>query len=152
MSQLIELAQDNIPWIGTLLIFLSVFFEFSKIKLNPLSWMFKALSAKMTEEIHQENLAIHKENEDIHKENEDINKRLDDVLYINAHGTGTALNDVTCLILHVPSVGQTLNVGKQLVTHGFDQSFGGSGIVHTEGVLGNHMKTADDQDSHGHDP
>ena len=77
MSQLIELAQDNIPWIGTLLIFLSVFFEFSKIKLNPLSWMFKALSAKMTEEIHQENLAIHKENEDIHKENEDINKRLD---------------------------------------------------------------------------
>ena len=84
MNQLIELAQDNIPWVGFLLIFLSLFFEFSKIKLNPLSWMFKALSTKITEDIHKENLAIHKENEDIHKENENINKRLDDVVYIKS--------------------------------------------------------------------
>ena len=77
MNQLIELAQDNIPWIGTLFIFLSIFFEFSKIKINPLSWMFKALSQKITEDIHKENVAIH-------KENEDINKRLDEVVNVKS--------------------------------------------------------------------
>lgn len=77
MNQLIELAQDNIPWVGTAIIFLSIFFEFSKIKINPLSWMFKALSQKITEEIQ-------KDNESIHKENEDINKRLDEVVYVKS--------------------------------------------------------------------
>lgn len=77
MKELISLAQDNIPWIGTLLIFLSIFFEFSKIKLNPLSWAFKTMSNKMTEEIQKDNV-------EIHKENADINRRLDEVVYVKS--------------------------------------------------------------------
>lgn len=74
MKELISLAQDNIPWLFYTLVFLSIFFEFSKIKINPLSWLFKTLSKKITEDIEKDNAKIH-------KENADINQRLDDVVY-----------------------------------------------------------------------
>ena len=77
MGELIDLAKDNIPWVGTLLIFLSIFFEFSKIKINPLSWAFRKLSEKATEDVRKENKVIH-------QENLDINKRLDDVVYVKS--------------------------------------------------------------------
>lgn len=77
MSQLIELAQDNIPWLAVVLVFVSVFFEFSKIKLNPLSWMFKEFKRKLMEDAN-------KEHEVIHKENADINRRLDEVVNIKS--------------------------------------------------------------------
>ena len=77
MSQLIELAQDNIPWLAVVLVVVSVFFEFSKIKVNPLTWLFKGLQKKILEEDK-------KEHEAIHKENENINKRLDEVVYVKS--------------------------------------------------------------------
>ena len=70
MKDLINLAQDNIPWIATMLVVISFVFEFSKIKLNPWSWMFKHFKEKLTE--------------DIHNENEAINKRLDEVVYVKS--------------------------------------------------------------------
>ena len=70
MKELIGLAQDNIPWITTMLIAISFVFEFSKIKLNPWSWIFKHLKKKLTEDIHDENMAI--------------NKRLDKVVYVKS--------------------------------------------------------------------
>lgn len=91
MKELITLAQDNVPWIATTLMIVSLFVEFTPIKINPLSWMFKTLKEKVVEDIHKENQQIHKENEqihqeceDIHKEYEDINKRLDTVVYIKS--------------------------------------------------------------------
>ena len=65
---------------------------------------------------------------------------------------GAALNDITGTVFHVPGEGEMLNVGKQPVTHGFDQSFGSSGIVHTEGVLAGHLKNGYDQNGQRHDP
>ena len=77
MSQLIELAQDNIPWLAVVLVVVSVFFEFSKIKLNPLSWLFKAVQKKILEDAQ-------KEHDILHKENADINRRLDEVVYVKS--------------------------------------------------------------------
>ncbi len=77
MRELIELAQDNIPWLAVVLVVASLFFEFSKIKINPLTCLFKAFQKKILEEDH-------KEHEAIHKENLDINRRLDEVVNIKS--------------------------------------------------------------------
>ena len=77
MKELINLAQDNIPWLAVVLIVITGVFEFSKIKVNPWSWMFKTIKTKMTEDIQRDN-------DSIHKENADINKRLDEVIYIKS--------------------------------------------------------------------
>ena len=45
-----------------------------------------------------------------------------------------------------------LNVGKQAVTHGFDQGFGSPGVVHAEGVLAHNLDYSHRQDGEGHDP
>ena len=74
MNELITLAQENVPWIATALVFVSLFVEFTPIKINPLSWLFKALKEKVMEDVH-------KENQQIHQEYEDINERLDNVVY-----------------------------------------------------------------------
>ena len=77
MRELIELAQNNIPWLAVVLVVASLFFEFSKIRINPLTWLFKEFQKKILEEDV-------KEHEAIHKENVDINKRLDEVVYIKS--------------------------------------------------------------------
>ena len=77
MKEWINLAQDNIPWLAVVLLVVSGVFEFSKIKVNPWSWMFKAVKTKMVEDIQ-------KDNDSIHQENADINKRLDEVVYVKS--------------------------------------------------------------------
>lgn len=77
MKELIGLVQDNVPWLAVVLVCLSFVFEFSKVKVNPWSWMFKTFKNKMTEDIQKDNITIH-------KENADINKRLDEVVYIKS--------------------------------------------------------------------
>ena len=68
MNELIDIAKDNIPWLFYSLIFISMFFEFSKIKINPISWLFKTLSNKITEDIRQDNLSLHQENKQMKEE------------------------------------------------------------------------------------
>lgn len=65
---------------------------------------------------------------------------------------GAALDDVACLIFHVPGEGQTLNVGKQPVPHGLDQSLRGLRIVHPEGILGEDLHRCHGDHRQGHDP
>ena len=77
MEELINLAQDNIPWLAVVLLVITGVFEFSKIRVNPWSWMFKTIKTKMTEDIQ-------KDNDSIHQENADINKRLDEVVYVKS--------------------------------------------------------------------
>ena len=52
----------------------------------------------------------------------------------------------------MPGEGQVLNVGKQPVTHGFDQGFGSPGVVYAEGVLAGHLKNGNNQNGQRHDP
>lgn len=72
INDLIKFAQENVPWIGTIIVFLGIFFEFSKIKINPLSWMFKTLKNKVTEDIQKDNLSIHEENKKIKEEMDQV--------------------------------------------------------------------------------
>ena len=77
MDDMIKLIQDNVPWIVVVLVCFSFIFEFTKVKINPWTWLFKEFKKKITEDVD-------KDNESIHKENADINKRLDEVVYIKS--------------------------------------------------------------------
>ena len=65
---------------------------------------------------------------------------------------GTALDDITGFVFHVPGEGEMLDVGKQLVPHRFDQSLRGFGVVHPEGVVAEHLEYRNHQDGSCHDP
>ena len=77
MDEMIEFVQENAPWLAVILVCGSFLFEFTKIKINPVTWLFKEFKKKITEDVD-------KDNANIHKENADINKRLDEVVYVKS--------------------------------------------------------------------
>lgn len=53
MEELLKYASDLIPWIASIAFVLSWFFEFSKIKINPWSWLLKQLAKELNKDVHQ---------------------------------------------------------------------------------------------------
>ena len=51
MEEVITLLRDSFPWVATILFGLSLVVEFTKIKFNPWSWLFGAISKALTKDI-----------------------------------------------------------------------------------------------------
>lgn len=108
MKDLISLAQENIPWVATILIIVSFVFEFSKIKINPWSWMFKYFKKKITE--------------DIHNENTEINKRLDEVVYVKSKHYDEIVNGLSSLNQRLIDTMECVNEKLDEMYHSQDEN------------------------------
>lgn len=95
MNDLISLIQENASWVLIAFAGISIFIEFTPIKVNPLSWIYKTFKNKITEDIHQEN--------------EDINRRLDEVVYVKSRHYDEIVHNLDDMNNKIFNVMETMN-------------------------------------------
>lgn len=77
MTQLLDLIKENPSTLYILLFTLSLCVEIAPIKINPISWIIKAIKKNLTKDVH-------KEYEEIKKENEEMKEEMDNTYHIKS--------------------------------------------------------------------